>query len=190
MSTDGPTYDGTGGIEYPKTVAGWELTEASEASDLPGANYQDPTKNRAFVNIGPIELSNPETWRAKYNPHTEPNGSEKIRVSRNCEAVVEAALAWMQDNPIGDREKGQQTLIADGGTIDNVSDGIDEPGTQTVYLSTTDIWHLSKSCAGKGAGETTLDNIPCPGPDTDTRHCTLCVPSQWWVRWMRLDREQ
>jgi len=109
--------------DFPESIAGWQLTPSSKRADGPGANYQDPHRERVFVNIGHINPVEGEKWRAKFNPHTVTNGCEQICVSEDRETVLQAAFEWMREHPAGspddDRQQARLTDAAGGSQGDS-----------------------------------------------------------------------
>ena len=87
-------------------MSGWELTDASKATLQDGSigrtvNYTDPSRTKVFVNIGrPSLVENPDLWRAKFNPHHDPEAGEEIHTAEDLDEVFEAALQWMAENSV------------------------------------------------------------------------------------------
>jgi len=104
--------DESGSPTLPETVNGWRLTESTRRADHPYGNYEDPTRQRVYVNVMPVDRTkSPLRYRAKYNDHS--GMTEPITISTDLVEVIKAAVAWMRENPAGetDGNGGRQQML-------------------------------------------------------------------------------
>lgn len=97
-------------VHYPTEVEGWNMCKSSKRSDRPGANYEDPTRERVYINIIPPDNKETQYWIAKYNPHTGEEESEIIAKRLFEEDIVVEAVRYMENNPV-DSESGLKSFM-------------------------------------------------------------------------------